>query len=87
MDELAEDGQQCGFATAFDRGFDTKIGADVAEFEGIGVEDPKGDGLGGPLGEDDEPEQEGAEVVEEEFAGDRFGPGFAGWELERGGGG
>ena len=84
---MAENGQQCGFAAAFDWGFDAKIRAHVAEFEGVGVEDPEGDGFGGPLGEDHEPEQEGAEVIEEEFAGDGFGPGVVGWKLERGGGG
>jgi hypothetical protein len=53
--------------------------------EGVGVEDPPGEGFGCPFGEDDEPEERLAEVVEEEFAIDGLRPGIDVVEMQVGG--
>jgi hypothetical protein len=63
-DEEAEDGEESGFAATFLRRFDAKIGADVAELESIGVENPEGDGLGGVGRENDEAAEDLDEGIE-----------------------
>ena len=47
------------------------------------MNNPQGEGLGGPLGEDDEAGQEGEQGVEEAVARDGLGPGFDGGEVRQ----
>ncbi len=84
VDEFAKEGEEGGLAAAFDGGFDADVGGHIAEVSDVGVEDPEGEGFGGPLGEDKEAAEEVAEFVEEEFGVDGFGPGLDGEKVEGG---
>ena len=61
MDQAAEDGQEGGLATAPGGRLDADVGGDVAELEGVGVQDPEGEGFSSGLGEDDKTTQKVAE--------------------------
>ena len=69
LNKFAQDTQQRGFATAFLGRLDADVGADVAELEAIGVDDPKGQGFSGVFWQDDEAGEkrgEGAQQVRRE---------------------
>jgi hypothetical protein len=51
---FVKDGQQCGLAASRFGGFDADIGADVPKMEAVGVDDPKRQSFGGPLGKDNQ---------------------------------
>ena len=63
--EGAEQFEQGGFAATFLGRDDAYVSGDFAQGEGVGVDDPKGEGFGGHFGEDDETVDEVAEVGEE----------------------
>ena len=64
--EPAQNAEQRGFATTFFRRFDAKVRADVAQFEGVGMEYPERKSLGREVREDDEALKEGLQIVEKE---------------------
>src|ERR1051326_4280792 len=66
--EPAEDAEQRGLATTFFRRLDAKISAHVAQFECVGVKDPKGESLGGKAGEDHEAGQQRLEFIKQRSA-------------------
>ena len=63
--EKPEKFEQGGFATTFLRRDDGDVGRDFAQGEGVGVDDPEGEGFRSHLGEDDVAGDEVAEVGEE----------------------
>lgn len=74
IDEFTEDGEEGGFAAAFFGRLDADVGTGVTEVKGIGVDNPKGQGFGGPFGEDDEGAEQGKDLVEQVAAGDGLSP-------------
>ena len=66
--------KQGGFAAAFLRGLDADVGGYVASFEEISMDDPQGQGLGSPSGQDHKLPEEGDESIEQGFAIHRLGP-------------
>ena len=75
VDELAEDGEESSFAAALFGGLEPYVGADLAQVEGVGVESPKGESFGAPLGQNDVSGDEAGEVFQEEAAVDWGFPG------------
>jgi len=63
--EFAQDAEEGGFAATFDGRFDAEVGADVAELEAPGVDDPERERFGRVFGQDDEAGKEGGQVVKE----------------------
>ena len=82
VDELAEHGQEGGFAATFLGRFDADVGAGIAEVEGIGMQDPESEGFSGPPGEHDEGGQHTDEVIQEESAIDGLRPRVERGEVE-----
>ena len=85
--QLAEDGDQGGFAATMGGGFEADVGGDVAQLEGVGVDDPQSQGLRGEPRQDDEAGEVTDDLIEQEQAVHGLGPGGDGGEVQERGGG
>ena len=74
MDQLFEQGEESCLAASLFGGLDADVGGDVAQLEGVSVQDPQGQGLRGTLWQDDEARECAGDFVEQVVASDGVGP-------------
>jgi len=84
VSEFMEERQESGFAATFLGRFDTEISGDVAQLKGVRVQDPEGDSLRGPFGQNHTAVENADELVKQCASVNRVGPGFDFRHLEDG---
>src|SRR6266404_1335707 len=75
VDQLREKGQEGSFAAAPGGGLDADVGANIAQFEGEGVQDPKSEGFRSPFGQDNKADEKLQQRIEQESAVHGLWPG------------